>query len=176
MAKRPTERVATVTWIASHTLFSDGRSSAASVYQTVMASPRVSSTGAMTNSPSQRRSRLVDQTQNASTVNMAPTTANSNMLPSGQRCTDAPRSTADRTRRKPPSQVSVPAMPAALRARSGTAPSSAAPASAGAAPAAGVSRRGGSAGNACCHEGIVLAGPAAREAAPRSRCGTSPAR
>ena len=51
-------------------------------------------------------------------MNIEPMTANSNMLPSGQRCTDTPRSATDRTSRKPPSQVVVAAMPAALRARS----------------------------------------------------------
>ena len=52
-----TDNVATVTWMASHTERSDGISSLASVYQTVIARPRLSSTGVTTNRPSQRRSR-----------------------------------------------------------------------------------------------------------------------
>ena len=63
MVNTATDSVATVTWMASHTERSDGISSDASVYQTVMASPRLSSTGVTTNSPSQRRSRRIDQPQ-----------------------------------------------------------------------------------------------------------------
>ena len=57
MVKTATDSVATVTWMASQTERSDGISSEASVYQTVIASPRLSSTGMTTNRPSQRKSR-----------------------------------------------------------------------------------------------------------------------
>ena len=63
IVKTATESVATVTWMASHTERSDGISSEASVYQTVIASPRLRSTGVTTNRPSQRRSRRVAQAQ-----------------------------------------------------------------------------------------------------------------
>ena len=63
MVKTATEMVATVTWITSQRERSDGMRSEASVYQTVVASPRVSSTGVTTKSPSQRRSRRVAQAQ-----------------------------------------------------------------------------------------------------------------
>ena len=63
IVKIATESVATVTWMASQIERSDGMSSDASVYQTVMASPRLSSTGVTTNSPSQRRSRRVAHRQ-----------------------------------------------------------------------------------------------------------------
>ena len=60
-ANSATEIVATVTWMTSQYDRSDGMSWAASVYQTVVPSPRVSSTGVTTKTPSQRRSRRVDQ-------------------------------------------------------------------------------------------------------------------
>src|SRR5665811_790634 len=48
MVNNATANVATVTWMTSQKLFREGSSSLASVYQTVIAIPRVSSTGPMT--------------------------------------------------------------------------------------------------------------------------------
>ena len=92
------------------------------MYQTVDAIPSTSSTGPVTNRPSQRRSRRVDQTEVDEQDEHRPEHPNSNMLPSGHRSTAIPRIATAVTS----STVAEPGrgcgpMPAALRARTGTA-------------------------------------------------------
>ena len=72
----------------------------------------------MTKSPSQRTSRRRLIATKTITTNMEPTTANSNMLPSGGRWTESPRIAAAAISRRAPNLVSIIAMPAALRDRS----------------------------------------------------------
>ena len=119
MVNTATDRIATVTWMTSQTLFSDGISSAASVYQTVIARPRVSSTGPTTNRPSQRRSRRGDQRSRPSEPRTSRRTSRTRTCCPRRPAMHGEAAHHDRRRRAAGCRArsASSAMPAALRAR-----------------------------------------------------------
>lgn len=70
MVNKATANVATVTWMTSQKLLSEGSNSLAAMYQTVIAIPSVNSTGPMTKSPSQRTSWRRLTATKTTTINM----------------------------------------------------------------------------------------------------------